>query len=80
MAGAFGYAADTNDVSMEMAEAALCPPCARRTNDALIVADGTSAATSQGRRRARRIARRPRPCHKPRPGRGERFRNLLKPT
>lgn len=42
MAGAFGYAADTYDVSMEMAEASLLPAVRKAGDDALIVADGTS--------------------------------------
>ena len=42
MAGAFGYGAETYDVSMQMAEAALLPAVRKATNDALIVADGTS--------------------------------------
>jgi FAD/FMN-containing dehydrogenase/Fe-S oxidoreductase len=42
MAGAFGYGADTYDVSMEMAEAALLPAVRKAETEALIVADGTS--------------------------------------
>ncbi|MBN9583742.1 MAG: 4Fe-4S dicluster domain-containing protein, partial [Afipia sp.] len=42
MAGAFGYGADTYDVSMEMAEAALLPTIRKAETEALIVADGTS--------------------------------------
>jgi FAD/FMN-containing dehydrogenase/Fe-S oxidoreductase len=42
MAGAFGYGADTYDVSMEMAEAALLPAIRKAETEALIVADGTS--------------------------------------
>jgi len=42
MAGAFGYGADTYDVSMQMAEAALLPAIRKADADALIVADGTS--------------------------------------
>jgi Fe-S oxidoreductase len=42
MAGAFGYAADTYDVSMEMAEASLLPAVRKADDAALIVADGTS--------------------------------------
>ncbi len=42
MAGAFGYGADTYDVSIEMAEASLLPAVRKASDDALIVADGTS--------------------------------------
>jgi FAD/FMN-containing dehydrogenase/Fe-S oxidoreductase len=42
MAGAFGYGADTYDVSMEMAEATLLPAVRAAGETALIVADGTS--------------------------------------
>jgi Fe-S oxidoreductase len=42
MAGAFGYGADTYDVSIEMAEASLLPAIRKAGDDALIVADGTS--------------------------------------
>src|SRR5579862_9056069 len=42
MAGAFGYAADTIDVSLKMAELSLLPAVRKATNDTLIVADGTS--------------------------------------
>ncbi len=42
MAGAFGYGADTYDVSMQMAEASLLPAIRKAGDDALIVADGTS--------------------------------------
>ncbi|MBN8981434.1 MAG: FAD-binding protein [Rhizobiales bacterium] len=42
MAGAFGYGADTYDVSMQMAEASLLPAIRKAEADALIVADGTS--------------------------------------
>jgi Fe-S oxidoreductase len=42
MAGAFGYGADTYDVSMEMAELSLLPAVRRAGQTALIVADGTS--------------------------------------
>jgi FAD/FMN-containing dehydrogenase/Fe-S oxidoreductase len=42
MAGAFGYGADTYDVSMEMAEATLLPTIRKAETEALIVADGTS--------------------------------------
>ncbi len=42
MAGAFGYGADTFEVSMQMAEAALLPAVRRADAATLIVADGTS--------------------------------------
>ncbi|MEA2942224.1 MAG: hypothetical protein QOD09_2753 [Bradyrhizobium sp.] len=42
MAGAFGYGADTYDVSMQMAEASLLPSVRRADAKTLIVADGTS--------------------------------------
>jgi FAD/FMN-containing dehydrogenase/Fe-S oxidoreductase len=42
MAGAFGYGADTYDVSMQMAEASLLPAIRRADLKTLIVADGTS--------------------------------------
>ncbi len=42
MAGAFGYGADTYEVSMQMAEASLLPAIRRADVDTLIVADGTS--------------------------------------
>ena len=42
MAGAFGYAAETIDVSLKMAELALLPALRRAGADDLIVADGTS--------------------------------------
>ena len=42
MAGAFGYGADTYEVSMQMAEASLLPAIRRADADTLIVADGTS--------------------------------------
>jgi len=42
MAGAFGYGADTYDVSIAMAEASLLPAVRKAADDALIVADGTS--------------------------------------
>lgn len=42
MAGAFGYGADTYDVSIEMAEASLLPAIRKADDNALIVADGTS--------------------------------------
>jgi Fe-S oxidoreductase len=42
MAGAFGYGADTYEVSMEMAEASLLPAIRRADAKTLIVADGTS--------------------------------------
>ncbi|MGB8111388.1 MAG: heterodisulfide reductase-related iron-sulfur binding cluster, partial [Pseudolabrys sp.] len=42
MAGAFGYDAETIDVSLKMAELSLLPAVRRAEADALIVADGTS--------------------------------------
>jgi len=42
MAGAFGYAADTVDVSYAMGELSLLPAVRKARPDALIVADGTS--------------------------------------
>jgi Fe-S oxidoreductase len=42
MAGAFGYAAEHFEVSMQMAETALLPVVRQATEDTIIVADGTS--------------------------------------
>jgi Fe-S oxidoreductase len=42
MAGAFGYGAETYQVSMDMAELSLLPAIRRADATALIVADGTS--------------------------------------
>jgi hypothetical protein len=42
MAGAFGYGADTIDVSLKMAELSLLPAVRRAEADTLVVADGTS--------------------------------------
>jgi Fe-S oxidoreductase len=42
MAGAFGYAAETIDVSVKMAELSLLPAVRKASPDALVVADGTS--------------------------------------
>jgi Fe-S oxidoreductase len=42
MAGAFGYGADTIDVSLKMAELSLLPAVRQATADTLVVADGTS--------------------------------------
>jgi Fe-S oxidoreductase len=42
MAGAFGYNADTYDVSMKMAELSLLPAVREAPADTLLVADGTS--------------------------------------
>jgi FAD/FMN-containing dehydrogenase/Fe-S oxidoreductase len=42
MAGAFGYGADTLDVSLKMAELSLLPAVRKADRDTLIVADGTS--------------------------------------
>jgi Fe-S oxidoreductase len=42
MAGAFGYDADTIDVSVAMGELSLLPAVRKAADDAIIVADGTS--------------------------------------
>ena len=42
MAGAFGYGADTIDVSLAMGELSLLPAVRNARSDTLIVADGTS--------------------------------------
>jgi Fe-S oxidoreductase len=42
MAGAFGYAADTIDVSLKMGELSLLPAVRKAPDDAIVVADGTS--------------------------------------
>lgn len=42
MAGAFGYGAETHDVSLAMAELSLLPALRKAGPDDLIVADGTS--------------------------------------
>ncbi|GJE46295.1 Anaerobic glycerol-3-phosphate dehydrogenase subunit C [Methylobacterium soli] len=42
MAGAFGYGADTIDVSLAMAELSLFPALRKAGPDDLVVADGTS--------------------------------------
>jgi Fe-S oxidoreductase len=42
MAGAFGYGADSIDVSLKMAELSLLPAVRQADADTLIVADGTS--------------------------------------
>jgi Fe-S oxidoreductase len=42
MAGSFGYAADTIDVSLQMGELSLLPAVRKADADTLIVADGTS--------------------------------------
>jgi Fe-S oxidoreductase len=42
MAGAFGYGADTVDVSLAMGELSLLPAVREADADTLIVADGTS--------------------------------------
>jgi Fe-S oxidoreductase len=42
MAGAFGYGADTLDVSLKMAELSLLPAVRKAEPDTLVVADGTS--------------------------------------
>jgi FAD/FMN-containing dehydrogenase/Fe-S oxidoreductase len=42
MAGAFGYGADTIDVSLKMAELSLLPAVRKADPDTLVIADGTS--------------------------------------
>ncbi len=42
MAGAFGYGAETYDISLEMAELSLLPAARNAAADTLLVADGTS--------------------------------------
>ena len=42
MAGAFGYAANTYDASLAMAELSLLPAVRKAPHDAIVVADGTS--------------------------------------
>ena len=42
MAGAFGYQAETYDVSMKMAEASLLPAVREADPETIVVADGTS--------------------------------------
>jgi hypothetical protein len=42
MAGAFGYGADTIDVSLKMGELSLLPAVRKAAPDAIIIADGTS--------------------------------------
>ena len=42
MAGAFGYGADTIDVSLAMGELSLLPAIRQAPPDVIIVADGTS--------------------------------------
>ena len=42
MAGAFGYGADTIDVSLAMAELSLLPAVRKADAETLVVADGTS--------------------------------------
>jgi Fe-S oxidoreductase len=42
MAGAFGYGADTVDVSLRMGELSLLPAVRKASEDTLVVADGTS--------------------------------------
>ena len=55
MAGAFGYGADTIDVSLKMGELSLLPAVRNAPADAIIVADGTSCrhqiGTAPGARR-----------------------------
>jgi Fe-S oxidoreductase len=42
MAGAFGYGADTIDVSLRMGELSLLPAVRQAAHDTIVVADGTS--------------------------------------
>jgi Fe-S oxidoreductase len=59
MAGAFGYQAETVDVSMAMAELTLLPTIRAAPQDSLIVADGTSCRQQIAfgtRRRALHVA------------------------
>jgi len=42
MAGAFGYGADTIDVSLKMGELSLLPAVRKAAADTIVVADGTS--------------------------------------
>ena len=61
MAGAFGYGADTIDVSLAMGELSLLPAVRAAPADALIVADGTSCRHQIKDGAAREaLARRPR--------------------
>jgi FAD/FMN-containing dehydrogenase/Fe-S oxidoreductase len=60
MAGAFGYQAETYDVSMQMAELSLLPALRAAEPDAIIVADGTSCRQQiedGGGRQAMHLAR-----------------------
>jgi FAD/FMN-containing dehydrogenase/Fe-S oxidoreductase len=60
MAGAFGYQAETYEVSMKMAELSLLPAVRAAPEDALIVADGTSCRQQiehGAGREARHVAR-----------------------
>ena len=60
MAGAFGYQAETLDVSRAMGEAALLPAVRAAGSDALIVADGTSCRhqiADGAQRQAEHVAR-----------------------
>jgi len=53
MAGAFGYGADTYDVSMRMAEADLLPAVRQADKDTIIITDGTSCRCQIGDATAR---------------------------
>jgi Fe-S oxidoreductase len=60
MAGSFGYAADTIDVSIAMAELSLLPAVRNADAETVIVADGTSCRhqiLDGAGRRARHVAR-----------------------
>ena len=68
MAGAFGYQADTIEISLAMAELTCCrrPHASAET---IIVADGTSCRQPDPRlQRPRRTSRRPSACKPSRPG------------
>ena len=60
MAGDFGYAADTFDYSIQMAELDLLPTVRKASDDTLIIADGTSCRSQifdGSGRQAIRVAR-----------------------
>ena len=66
MAGAFGYGADTIDVSLKMAELSLLPAVRKAEPDTLVVADGTSCRHQiKDGSRARRAPRRARAGDEP---------------
>src|SRR5581483_10776262 len=57
MAGAFGYGADTIDVSLAMGELTLLPAVRKADGDAIIVADGTSLASVEHLHEPKRYGR-----------------------